>query len=44
MFNKIEEAIELKVVVKDRENYYKLFKDIGINHVIKAEDSLKDYK
>ena len=43
MFDKIKQ-VELKAVVKDRENYYKLFKDIGINHVIKAEDSFIDYK
>ena len=34
---------KLESVVKDRENYYELFKAIGINHVIKAEDSYEDY-
>ena len=34
---------KLEAVVKDRENYYELFNAIGINHVIKAEDSYDDY-
>ena len=42
-FPKIE-APKLESVVKDRENYCELFKAIGINHVIKAEDSYEDYE
>ena len=34
----------LESVIKDRENYYQHFRDLGIQNVIKAEDSYKDYK
>jgi hypothetical protein len=34
----------LPSVVKDRENYNEHLKDLGITRVIKAEDSLEQYK
>ena len=42
-FNKIE-ADNLESVIKDRENYYEHFKDLGIQNIIKAEDSYEQYK